>query len=235
MASKTFDQMMNDFDTEMNGIIDIARAATLLHALRADSPTTPSSAPTTPSSAPTTPSSPKNLPSVSSKSRNMKRAILARPACRSGHKLTQAELDARKASNDADARWRAKDAEKRRLVRKNVREARDAGDPIAICVFTKERVQNALKPSECVDSNLPRSIQNELESAHGIVTHGPTHEHYRISCARLYVLQDVITAKEGVLEHLPPSEHLTARMSALRAFVVNTDVVQKTAKQLLGL
>lgn len=227
--------MMDEFDATVDNIIEIARAATLLSTLRTDSPP-PAEPATSPTPSPvTTPSSTKSLPSVSSKSRNMKRAILAKPARkRITCKLTQAELDARKASDNTETRWRAIDVETRRVNRKLAREARAAGDPVAICGFTKERVQDALKPSQCTNSTLPRSVQDEFENAHAIITHGPEHADYRISCGRMYALHDVLVAKMDVLA-LKHSDHMVARIEAFRALLIDTDAVKKTAKQLLGL
>lgn len=233
--SKTFDQMMNEFDASVDNIIEIARAASLLSALRSDSPAPAVNSPTS-VAAPITPSSTKSLPSVSSKSRNMKRAILAKPAPkRVTCKLSQAELDARKASDNSVTRWRATDVENRRKNRKLAREAREAGDPVAICGYAKERVQDALKPSQCVNPQLPRSVQDEFENAHAIIEiHGPEHADYRISCGRMYALHDVLAAKTAVLA-LKHSDHMVARIEAFRALLVDTDVVITTAKQLLGL
>jgi hypothetical protein len=235
--NKTFDQMMNEFDASVDNIIEIARAASLLSALRTNSPTPSAEPATSPMSvaAPITPSS-KSLPSVSSKSHNMKRAILAKPAPkRITCKLSQAELDARKASDNSVTRWRAADVENRRKNRKLARDAREAGDPIAVCGYTKERVQEALKPSQCINPQLPRSVQDEFENAHAIIEiHGPEHADYRISCGRMYALRDVLAAKTAVLA-LKHSDHMVARIEAFRALLVDTDVVLKTAKQLLGL
>jgi hypothetical protein len=166
----------------------------------------------------------------------MKRAILAKPAPkRVTCKLSQAELDARKASDNSVTRWRATDVENRRKNRKLAREAREAGDPVAICGYAKERVQDALKPSQCVNPQLPRSVQDEFENAHAIIEiHGPEHADYRISCGRMYALHDVLAAKTAVLA-LKHSDHMVARIEAFRALLVDTNAVITTAKQLLGL
>lgn len=164
----------------------------------------------------------------------MHRALLAKAPAQLPHKLTDAELDARKNSSNKRTRWRAVDVETRRANRAKAIAARKAGDPNALCALTKERLQKALQPNECTDPALPRYAVTEIKTAHDIVTiHGPTHKDYPISCARLCVVQDVLAAKMSIPVELRSSVHLVARMAALRAFVVNTDEVVTTAKQLV--
>ncbi len=233
-TNQTFDQMMIEFDASIDNIIEVARATTLLTTLRADSPA-PTSTATSPASvaAPITPSSTKSLPSVSSKSRNMKRALLAKPARkRLTLRASQEELDARLASDNNKVRNKARDVIKRRLYRENKRKERAAGNPIALCEFTQERVQEALKPCNCSNSQVPQHILDEIETARVIITtNGPDHPDYPISCGRMYAIKDVLDAKTAVLA-VKPSELIAARIATLRSKIIYNDAVITTAKQL---